>query len=112
MNLEVVQPLTAKLLSGQKLGLDGDHQYVNAGLAVSLATTWLQKFGKLEVPSPTQMVNCCFRFCLLHSLYLGPFLICEFHSFPKFFFGLEYFARAIHPRISYSEFARTSTGRT
>ncbi|VVB13392.1 unnamed protein product [Arabis nemorensis] len=55
VNLEVMQPLTARLLSGQKLGLDGDHQYVNAGLAVSLATTWLQKFGNLEVPSPTQM---------------------------------------------------------
>ncbi|KFK24994.1 hypothetical protein AALP_AA8G052600 [Arabis alpina] len=55
VNLEVVQPLTARLLSGQKLGLDGDHQYVNAGLAVSLATTWLQTIGKLEVQSPPQM---------------------------------------------------------
>ncbi|XP_018458908.2 folylpolyglutamate synthase isoform X2 [Raphanus sativus] len=55
VNLEVVQPLTARQLSGQKLGLDGDHQYLNARLAVSLASTWLHQIGKLEVPSLTQM---------------------------------------------------------
>ncbi|KAH0895454.1 hypothetical protein HID58_045022 [Brassica napus] len=55
VNLEVVQPLTARQLSGQKLGLDGEHQYLNARLAVSLASTWLQQIGKLEVPSLTQM---------------------------------------------------------
>ncbi|CAA7026739.1 unnamed protein product [Microthlaspi erraticum] len=55
VNLEVVQPLTARQLSGQKLGLDGEHQYLNARLAVSLASTWLQQFGKVEVPSLTQM---------------------------------------------------------
>ncbi|KAG7549663.1 Mur-like catalytic domain superfamily [Arabidopsis thaliana x Arabidopsis arenosa] len=55
VNLQVVQPLTARLLSGQKLGLDGEHQYLNAGLAVSLASTWLQQIGKLEVLSRTQM---------------------------------------------------------
>lgn len=65
MNLEVVQPLTARLLSGQKLGLDGEHQYLNAGLAVSLASTWLQQIGKLEVPSRTHMVNCSFP-CLFN----------------------------------------------
>ncbi|CAH2073928.1 unnamed protein product [Thlaspi arvense] len=54
VNLEVVQPLTARQLSGQKLGLDGEHQYLNARLAVSLASTWLQQIGKLEVPSLTQ----------------------------------------------------------
>ncbi|KAH0887810.1 hypothetical protein HID58_050239 [Brassica napus] len=54
VNLQVVQPLTARQLSGQKLGLDGEHQYLNAGLAVSLASTWLQQVGKLEVPSLTQ----------------------------------------------------------
>ncbi|CAN7037369.1 unnamed protein product [Brassica rapa subsp. trilocularis] len=55
VNLEVVQPLTARQLSGQKLGIDGEHQYLNAHLAVSLASTWLQQIGKLEVPSLTQM---------------------------------------------------------
>ncbi|XP_013728472.2 folylpolyglutamate synthase isoform X1 [Brassica napus] len=55
VSLEVVQPLTAKQLSSQKLGLDGEHQYFNARLAVSLASTWLQQIGKIEVPSMTQM---------------------------------------------------------
>ncbi|KAF8052424.1 hypothetical protein N665_1561s0013 [Sinapis alba] len=55
VSLEVVQPLTAKQLNGQKLGLDGEHQYFNARLAVSLATSWLQQIGKIEVPSMTQM---------------------------------------------------------
>ncbi|KAL0842696.1 hypothetical protein Bca101_015941 [Brassica carinata] len=54
VNLQVVQPLTTRHLGGQKLGLDGEHQYLNAGLAVSLASTWLQQIGKLEVPSLTQ----------------------------------------------------------
>lgn len=92
MNLEVVQPLTARLLSGQKLGLDGEHQYLNAGLAVSLASTWLQKIGKLEVPSRTQMVNCSFRLYFYSDLYLGPSLISNFIIFSTFFFELEYFA--------------------
>ncbi|CDY14097.1 BnaC02g02140D [Brassica napus] len=55
VNLEGVQPLTARQLSGQKLGLDGEHQYLNARLAVSLASTWLQQIGNLEVPTLTQM---------------------------------------------------------
>ncbi|KAJ4883398.1 Folylpolyglutamate synthase [Raphanus sativus] len=55
VSLEVVQPLTARQLNGQKLGLDGEHQYFNARLAVSLASTWLQQIGKIEVPSMTQM---------------------------------------------------------
>ncbi|KAL0728556.1 hypothetical protein Bca4012_024649 [Brassica carinata] len=44
-----------KAVSGQKLGLDGEHQYLNARLAVSLASTWLHQIGKLELPSLTQM---------------------------------------------------------
>ncbi|CAN8257062.1 unnamed protein product [Cochlearia groenlandica] len=55
VNLEVVQPLAPALLSGQKLGLDGEHQYLNARLAVSLASTWLRHIGKLEVQSLSQM---------------------------------------------------------
>ena len=81
MSLEVVQPLTAKQLNGQKLGLDGEHQYFNARLAVSLASTWLQQIGKIEVPSMTQMVNFSFRLQLVLSLYLGLTFICVFSSF-------------------------------
>ncbi|CAF2118649.1 unnamed protein product [Brassica napus] len=49
-----VRPIFNYLIGENKLGLDGEHQYLNAGLAVSLASTWLQQVGKLEVPSLTQ----------------------------------------------------------
>nr|GEU31264.1 folylpolyglutamate synthase isoform X1 [Tanacetum cinerariifolium] len=39
--LQVVEPLTYKRLNGVKLSLSGDHQLVNAGLAVSLCKSWL-----------------------------------------------------------------------
>ncbi|KAG7580878.1 Mur ligase C-terminal domain superfamily [Arabidopsis suecica] len=57
VNFKVVQPLNKRLLGGQKLGLDGEHQYLNAGLAVSLAYTWLQQSGNLEIPSLNQMTT-------------------------------------------------------
>jgi len=43
--LEVVAPLEPKKLDGVTLGLSGDHQLVNAGLAVSLSRCWLQRTG-------------------------------------------------------------------
>lgn len=39
--LQVVEPLTYNRLNGVKLSLSGDHQLVNAGLAVSLCKSWL-----------------------------------------------------------------------
>ncbi|KAJ8753018.1 hypothetical protein K2173_008805 [Erythroxylum novogranatense] len=47
--LKVAPPLDVNLLNGLKLGLEGEHQFVNAGLAVALSSTWLQKTGHLEV---------------------------------------------------------------
>ncbi|XP_041000472.1 folylpolyglutamate synthase [Juglans microcarpa x Juglans regia] len=47
-NLRVAPPLVADLLNGVKLGLEGEHQYLNAGLAVALCSTWLQRTGHLE----------------------------------------------------------------
>jgi len=41
----VVTPLDAKLLNGSRLGLEGEHQYVNAALAIALCFTWLKKTG-------------------------------------------------------------------
>ncbi|KAF3493142.1 hypothetical protein DY000_02056306 [Brassica cretica] len=41
VNLQVVKPLD----SSQRLGLQGEHQYLNASLAVALCTTFLQKIG-------------------------------------------------------------------
>ncbi|KAI3508535.1 hypothetical protein L1887_23543 [Cichorium endivia] len=46
--LQVANPLDIKLLNGLHLGLVGDHQYLNAGLAVKLCSTWLQRTGHLE----------------------------------------------------------------
>ncbi|KAH9315017.1 hypothetical protein KI387_023644, partial [Taxus chinensis] len=41
--LHVVSPLDPARLGGLKLGLAGDHQYINAGLAVALCYSWLRK---------------------------------------------------------------------
>ncbi|KAJ8423222.1 hypothetical protein Cgig2_027648 [Carnegiea gigantea] len=49
VNLQVVSPLYADSLQGLQLGLDGRHQFVNAGLAVALCSTWLQRTGQAEV---------------------------------------------------------------
>ncbi|XP_024927322.1 folylpolyglutamate synthase isoform X2 [Ziziphus jujuba] len=64
VHLQVVPPLDDNLLNGQKLGLVGDHQYLNAGLAVALCSTWLQKTGHSEVsylgqtnPLPEQFIE-------------------------------------------------------
>ncbi|XP_026415283.1 folylpolyglutamate synthase-like isoform X2 [Papaver somniferum] len=46
--LQVVHPLDSSLLNGLQLGLHGEHQFLNAGLAVALCRTWLQKTGHLE----------------------------------------------------------------
>ncbi|CAI0443354.1 unnamed protein product [Linum tenue] len=49
VDLQVVQPLDVNLLNGLKLGLEGEHQYVNAGLAIALSFTWLRRTGHLEL---------------------------------------------------------------
>lgn len=46
-----MQPLDATLLNGQPLGLQGEHQLVNAALAVALVHTWLQKTGHEDLIS-------------------------------------------------------------
>ncbi|KAK9671127.1 hypothetical protein RND81_12G008500 [Saponaria officinalis] len=43
--LGVVSPLSCEDMKGLQLSLAGDHQYVNAGLAVSLCKSWLQLTG-------------------------------------------------------------------
>lgn len=45
ISLQVVDPLEPHHLKDQHLGLHGEHQYINAGLAVALASTWLEKQG-------------------------------------------------------------------
>lgn len=46
--LEVAAPLDIEKLKGLELSLSGDHQLVNAGLAVSLSKCWLQRTGNWE----------------------------------------------------------------
>ncbi|RWR86143.1 Folylpolyglutamate synthetase [Cinnamomum micranthum f. kanehirae] len=46
ISLQVATPLDICLLNGQQLGLAGEHQYLNAGLAIALCYTWLQKTGQ------------------------------------------------------------------
>ncbi|XP_039070555.1 folylpolyglutamate synthase-like isoform X1 [Hibiscus syriacus] len=45
VNLQVAHPIDASSLNGLKLALEGEHQYLNAGLAVALCTAWLQRTG-------------------------------------------------------------------
>ncbi|XP_038710735.1 folylpolyglutamate synthase-like isoform X2 [Tripterygium wilfordii] len=49
VRLQVAAPMDADLLNGPKLGLEGEHQYLNAGLAIALSFTWLQRTGHLHI---------------------------------------------------------------
>ncbi|XP_010937530.1 folylpolyglutamate synthase isoform X4 [Elaeis guineensis] len=46
--LHVVSPLDSGALKDLHLGLDGEHQYINAGLAISLSRAWLKETGNAE----------------------------------------------------------------
>ncbi|CAK9185920.1 unnamed protein product [Ilex paraguariensis] len=48
VSLEVAAPLDCKKLNGVKLGLSGDHQFINASLAVALCKSWLKSTGNWE----------------------------------------------------------------
>ncbi|NP_001152065.2 folylpolyglutamate synthase [Zea mays] len=48
VSLQVVHPLDPQKLEDQPLGLHGEHQYMNAGLAIALANTWLERQGHLN----------------------------------------------------------------
>ncbi|KAL8251902.1 hypothetical protein R6Q59_035595 [Mikania micrantha] len=57
VSLQIANPLDSKLLNGLNLGLVGDHQYVNAGLAIKLCSTWLQNTGHVEPNSIDQNLS-------------------------------------------------------
>nr|XP_009416176.1 PREDICTED: folylpolyglutamate synthase [Musa acuminata subsp. malaccensis] len=46
--LQLASPLDTGLLKNQHLGLDGEHQYLNAGLAIALSSVWLKTTGNLK----------------------------------------------------------------
>uniref|UniRef100_A0A0E0M9E7 Folylpolyglutamate synthase n=1 Tax=Oryza punctata TaxID=4537 RepID=A0A0E0M9E7_ORYPU len=77
--LQVVQPLDPQQLDDQPLGLHGEHQYMNAGLAVALVNTWLQKQGhfnilhkKHSVTLPDQFIKGLSSACLLGRAQIVP----------------------------------------
>ncbi|KAI3817777.1 hypothetical protein L1987_11575 [Smallanthus sonchifolius] len=55
--LQVANELDGNLLNGLHLGLAGEHQYVNAGLAIMLSYTWLQGTGHFDV-KPVDLTSC------------------------------------------------------
>ncbi|GJN09336.1 hypothetical protein PR202_ga27336 [Eleusine coracana subsp. coracana] len=64
ISLQVADPLEPHQLKNQPLGLHGEHQYMNAGLAVALASTWLEKQGQKDLipanctdPLPDQFIR-------------------------------------------------------
>ncbi|XP_056176138.1 folylpolyglutamate synthase-like [Syzygium oleosum] len=57
VNLQVTPPLDANLLNSLKLGLLGEHQFLNTGLAVALCSTWLQRTGHQDIICLQQMSN-------------------------------------------------------
>lgn len=57
VHLEVAAPLDASVLSGLHLGLEGEHQYINAALAIALCSTWLQRTGHVEINYLKEMTH-------------------------------------------------------
>ncbi|KAL0402822.1 UNVERIFIED_CONTAM: Folylpolyglutamate synthase [Sesamum radiatum] len=49
VKLEIAAPLDPSLMNGLHLGLEGEHQYMNAGLAIALCSTWLQRTGLVGI---------------------------------------------------------------
>ncbi|KAL2541636.1 Folylpolyglutamate synthase [Abeliophyllum distichum] len=49
VHLQVASPVDPILLSGLQLGLEGEHQHLNAGLAIALCSTWLQRTGRVGI---------------------------------------------------------------
>ncbi|XP_058081184.1 folylpolyglutamate synthase-like isoform X2 [Magnolia sinica] len=47
--LKVASPLDRGKLGGLELGMAGDHQFINAGLAIALCRCWLQQTGHSKV---------------------------------------------------------------
>lgn len=79
VSLRVADPLELHQLKDQHLGLHGEHQYINAGLAVALASTWLEKEGHVDRiplnctdPLPDQFIKGLSRACLQGRAQIVP----------------------------------------
>lgn len=103
VSLRVVQPLNPQQLEDQALGLHGEHQYMNAGLAVALANTWLERQGHLDrihVKHSVRTPN-WHLFILLPKKKLGSVVMLPWNA--------GFLARSVHQRTVKCLFARPST---
>jgi hypothetical protein len=62
------------MLGSLKLGLAGDHQYINAGLAVALCQSWLRRTGHSEDFNLPESVCSCVLFGNI-GCYLYEFMV-------------------------------------
>ena len=99
----MVPPLDGNLLNGLKLGLEGEHQYLNAGLAIALCSTWLQKTGHSEVTYLGHDVSS------RQATFYSTCIICTIIDFFVNLYQKEPSAGAVHKRSNNSQFARTGS---
>ncbi|XP_010504423.1 PREDICTED: folylpolyglutamate synthase-like isoform X2 [Camelina sativa] len=79
--LEVVEPLD----SSQRLGLQGEHQYLNAGLAVALCSTFLKEIGIEEKNGLNQTTGLPEKFVsgLSNAYLIGRAMVVPDSEFPE-----------------------------
>ena len=68
VQLTVVPSLDPELLQGHKLGLEGEHQYLNARLAIALSSTWLHRTGHSNLSYKEQSVSSTYGICHQFSI--------------------------------------------
>ncbi|XP_019100349.1 PREDICTED: folylpolyglutamate synthase-like isoform X3 [Camelina sativa] len=81
VNLQVVEPLD----SSQRLGLQGEHQYLNAGLAVALCSTFLKEIGIEEKNGLNQTTGLPEKFVsgLSNAYLIGRAMVVPDSEFPE-----------------------------
>nr|GEV84584.1 folylpolyglutamate synthase isoform X8 [Tanacetum cinerariifolium] len=87
VHLQVASQLDGNLLNGLHLGLAGEHQYVNAGLAIMLSSTWLQRTGHPEFKSidqasylPEKFIKGLMTASLQSRAQVVPYWACDVNS--------------------------------
>lgn len=63
--------LDPELIHGRKLGLEGEHQYLNAGLAIALSSAWLHRTGHSKLSYVEHSVSSTYEICLQSSITLS-----------------------------------------
>lgn len=85
--LQLALPLDTGLLKNRHLGLDGEHQYLNSGLAIALSSVWHKMTGNLKSMNIDEHVS-----VLLYSIFFSSYLakdhqhvLCGNQSLPEQF---------------------------